>query len=216
MCAGTAWWWDYHAPSVQLTVKPKDRDASMLAFYTSSLSSSPAPVALALTRDVPTSAIPLCVGTTTIRVQLTSYDGQLQDSYSLIVTRASEADEGDGVTAELSPSPAAPSRPLPHRVKPVVSAHADPTLLGVRGQSYEVHVEVGQVYNLLTEPHLLINARFVNIDALNSDASREGADAVIGIGGDRSADPPPGIGCTSRPAPERQARASAEWRSTIS
>ena len=176
---------DFHVPTLQLTAKPRDSDAVMLAFITSSLSSSPSPATLPLVKDAPSAAIPLCVGSTSIRVQVSSSDAQLQDSYTVVVSRASEADESDGgVTAELFPSTSAtPSRTRspPHRVRRAASQHSDPTLMGVRGQSYDVHVEAGQVYCLITEPHLQVNARFVNMAALNADGSRAG-DAVLGIG----------------------------------
>ena len=177
---------DFHVPAIQLTAKPKDKEARLSLLHSSSLSSSPAPALLPLNRDEASEVIPLCVGETTLKVQVQSYDSVVFDSYVIVITRASEADENDGTTAELYPQegPAGRAAPVtPHRPRAAPSKHADPTLLGLRGQSYDVHVEAGQVYNLITEPHLLVNARFVNMAALNSDAAPAGdLEPIIGIG----------------------------------
>ena len=176
---------DHHVPSLQVTAKLKDKEGKLVVFYTHSTSSSPTPATFALIPDTASDVIPLCVGVTSIKVQVTSYDDQITDSYLLTISRFSEAEENDGTTAELSPSTAASARypAVPHRVKAASSKHADPTLLGLRGQSYDVHVEIGQVYCLVSEPHLLLNARFVNMAVLNSDGSTNTEkDPIIGIG----------------------------------
>ena len=176
---------DHHVPTLQVTAKLKDKEGKLVVFYTHSTSSSPAPATFALIPDTASDVIPLCVGVTSIKVQVTSYDGEVSDFYILTITRASEADENEGGTAELLPSAVSSTKypAVPHRVKPSPSKHADPTLLGLRGQSYDVHVETGQVYCLVSEPHLLINARFVNMAVLNSDGSTNAdRDPIIGIG----------------------------------
>ena len=186
---------DFHTASLTVTATPKDSEAQLRLLYSSSLSAAPAPVSLPLQKDRQSADISLGVGLTRIMLQVTSYDGEKRDSYTILVSRLSEEDEADG-TAELRPaalplSAAAPAsaaspraaalqRAAPHRSRLVSTQLNQATLQGVRGQQYSVSVESGSVYSLLTEPHLLVNARFVHAASLLPNTARARARAEAG------------------------------------
>ena len=172
---------DYHTPSMTLIASTTDSDAKLALTYTWSISSSPQPTQASMESKMMSAPIELCVGKTTVRVTVTGYDGKEAEVYSIVVHRETEADESEG-GGELQTSHAANrnGQHSVHHAKQTSSVHADPQLLGVRGQRYTVHVEEGQVYNLITEPHLLVNARYVSLSALdqNGQATQE---RVLGI-----------------------------------
>ena len=172
---------DFHTPSMTLIASPKDADAKLTLSYTWSISSSPQPTQVAIESNTMSAPIGLCVGKTTVRVAVTGYDGKESDVYSVVVHRGSEADESEG-GGELQTSHAANrnGQHSVHHAKQKSDQHADPQLMGVNGQRYPVHVEDGQVYNLITEPHLLVNARYVSLPALD-DTGKPTGEAVLGI-----------------------------------
>ena len=172
---------DFHTPSMTLTASCKDADATLALAYSWSSSSSPQPTQLALRNRETSAPIELCVGKTTVRVTVTDSDGKDVLVYNVVVQRESEAEESDG-GGELQTSHAANGAHSQHHAKAARSEHADPTLLGVQGQRYTVHVEAGQVYNLLTEPHLLVNARWVSLPADAANPTGEPTLAIAEIG----------------------------------
>ena len=172
---------DYHTPSMTLIANTLDTDAKLTLSYTWSISSSPQPTQVAMESKMMSAPIELCVGKTTVRVSVTGFDGKQSEVYSIVVHRESEAEESEG-GGELQTSHAT-NRNAGHSVhhaKQASSAHDDPQLVGVRDQQYTVHVEEGQVYNIITEPHLLVNARYVNLPAPNENGKPAG-DTVLGI-----------------------------------
>ena len=176
---------DHHTPSMTLTAATKDTEGTLALEYSWSTSSSPQPTKLALASKMMSAPIELCVGKTTIRVVVTSYDGKLNEVYSIVVHRESEAEESEGVgelqtshSSSRKHSGSTEQKHSAHHAKPTSGTHADPTLLGVRGQQYTVHVEAGHVYNLITEPHLLVNARYIDITVLDQRGKPTGETAL--------------------------------------
>jgi len=51
--------------------------------------------------------------------------------------------------------------PVPSCQSPAPSIHGDPMFIGLRGQEYQVHGIDGHVYNIISEPSLQMNSRFV-------------------------------------------------------
>ena len=173
---------DYHTPSMTLTASTKDSDANLALSYTWSTSSSPQPTQVPMQSKMMSAPIELCVGKTSIRVTVAGFDGKQVELYSIVVHRESEAEESEGV-GELQTSHAINGNAAQHSVhhaKPAKGAHADPELVGVRGQRYTVHVEANQVYNLITEPHLLVNARYLSLPLVD-DGGKATGETVLSI-----------------------------------
>ena len=178
---------DFHVPIIQFTAVPKDSASSMTLYYPATTASSSSLFSLPLTASRPSPFIPLAEGANVITISVGSkVDTALRTTYTINVEREHKelelaADDGHGHLHQHTPTdtvdsaqirnvtPSAVgtskyrfSAPFNHIAKRSTSPHDDPIVVGLYGQRYSVHVEPGFVYNLLTSPHVQLNARYID------------------------------------------------------